>query len=171
MFKESFSEDFVRQYRTIIEDGNLSKERAEQRALLEIKTILQQHSYNLHTFSLPEISISPELRLDDNSIRIEEYRLEAEILCQKLNAAQRAAFDEIMSTTGSKCFFLDGPGGSGKTFLYNAIIKTIKGSGKDVLAFATTGIASLLLEGGRTVHSGLKLPLDVNESSVAGIKP
>ena len=170
-FKESFSEDFVRQYQTIIEDENLAKERAEQRALLEIKTILQQHSYNLHTFSLPEISISPELLLDDNSIRIEEYRLEAELLCQKLNAAQRAAFDEIMNPTGSKCFFLDGPGGSGKTFLYNAIIKTIKGSGKDVLAFATTGIASLLLEGGRTVHSGLKLPLDVNESSVAGIKP
>ena len=54
--------------------------------------------------------------------------------------------------------FPDGPGGTGKTFLYNTLIN----SGKSVISVASTGIASLLLIDGRTYHSQFKIypPID-----------
>jgi primosomal protein N' len=49
---------------------------------------------------------------------------EAEERKEKFNAEQQAAFDQIMAAVESKsgqCFFLHGPGGTGKTFLYNTL--------------------------------------------------
>ena len=45
-----------------------------------------------------------------------------------------------------------------------------RGKGKCVKAFATTGIAADLLTGGRTAHSGFKIPLSANETSVSNMK-
>ncbi len=42
-------------------------------------------------------------------------------------------------------FFIDGPGGSGKTYLYNTILAILRKSGKKALAVASSGIASGLL--------------------------
>ncbi len=42
---------------------------------------------------------------------------------------------------------------------------------KDIaLTMASTGIASLLLDGGNTAHTTLKLPLQVNSDSMCNIK-
>jgi hypothetical protein len=64
-------------------------------------------------------------------------------------------------------FFLDGPGGTGKTFLYNTIINVLQGQGKSVISVASTGIASLLLIDGRTYHSQFKIypPIDDKSNS------
>jgi primosomal protein N' len=46
-----------------------------------------------------------------------------------LNEEQRAAYDEIMSAINTKhgrLFFIDGPGGMGKTYLYKALLATIR---------------------------------------------
>ena len=56
--------------------------------------------------------------------------------------------------------FVDAPGGCGKTFCMNTIADYYRGQGKAVLSVATTGIAALQLKGGRTVHTGLKVPVD-----------
>ena len=66
----------------------------------------------------------------------------------------------------NKGFFVDGPGGTGKTFLYNTLLAKIRSRGEIALAMASSGIAALLLEGGRTVHSRLKVPITLNELSV-----
>ncbi|KAF0768422.1 ATP-dependent DNA helicase [Aphis craccivora] len=58
-------------------------------------------------------------------------------------------------------FFLDAPGGTGKTFLMNLLLAQIRCSGKVALAVASSGIAATLLIGGRTAHSTFKLPLNV----------
>ncbi|MGL4850985.1 MAG: hypothetical protein ACRC28_19020, partial [Clostridium sp.] len=42
---------------------------------------------------------------------------------------------------------------------------------KSTFKMATTGIAADLLENGRTVHSGFKLPVPLNESSVSRLQP
>ena len=81
----------------------------------------------------------------------------------KNNCFQDKAFNRVMAALKDKnkkqrCFFLDGPAGSGKTYLYNALIRHVKYSGFKVLAHATTGIASDLLIDGMTMHSGFKLP-------------
>ena len=68
------------------------------------------------------------------------------------------------------CFFIDGPGGSGKSYLLNGLIKNMKVEGYKVLPHATTGIAADLLEGGRTVHSRFKIPLHVDKETVLDIK-
>ena len=69
----------------------------------------------------------------------------------------------------NKAFFVDDPGGTGKTFLYNTLLAKIRSRSEIALAMASSGIAALLLEGGRTVHSRLKVPITLNELSVCNI--
>ncbi|GFT86610.1 ATP-dependent DNA helicase pif1 [Trichonephila clavipes] len=58
-------------------------------------------------------------------------------------------------------FFLDAPGGTGKTFLIRLIMATVRSKNDIALALASSGIAATLLPGGRTAHSALKLPLNI----------
>jgi ATP-dependent DNA helicase PIF1 len=66
-------------------------------------------------------------------------------------------------------FFLNGPGGTGTTFVYQAISHAIRGQGKIVLCVASSGIASILLPGGHTSHSCFNIPLDVDDTSHCSI--
>merc|ERR1712016_48868 len=59
-------------------------------------------------------------------------------------------------------FFLDAPGGTGKTFVTNLLLAKVRQEGKIALAVASSGIAAHLLPGGRTAHSMFKLPLDLS---------
>lgn len=65
-------------------------------------------------------------------------------------------------------FFIDGPGGSGKTDLIQIIIDVIERQGKKVL-FVASGIASLCLRKGKTAHSAFKILLKVTRT--ANISP
>ena len=71
----------------------------------------------------------------------------------------------------SKIFFIDGPGGRGKTFVYNYIVKAVIGRGLSVATCAWTGIAAALLYNGKTVHSLFKLPVPVLDNCSCKIKP
>jgi len=89
-----------------------------------------------------------------------------------LNPGQHSAFDAIcnaVTTQSGKTFFLHGPGGTGKTYVYNTLCHSLRGQGKIVLCVASSGIASLLLIGGRTSHSTLKIPIEIHESSTCAI--
>ncbi len=46
------------------------------------------------------------------------------------------------------CFFVDGLGGAGKTFLYNTLLSSVRANNRIALAVASSGIAAFLLEGG-----------------------
>nr|GEU79291.1 retrovirus-related Pol polyprotein from transposon TNT 1-94 [Tanacetum cinerariifolium] len=61
--------------------------------------------------------------------------------------------------------FTDWPGGTRKTFLYKTIISRLRSERKIVLAVASSGIASLLLPAGRTVHSRFVIPLELLETA------
>ena len=58
-------------------------------------------------------------------------------------------------------YFLDAPGGTGKTFLINLLLAKVRFDKKNALAVASSGIAATHLEGGRTAHSTLKLPMEI----------
>jgi hypothetical protein len=58
-----------------------------------------------------------------------------------------------------KTFFVDGLGGSGKTFLYWCLLSRVRSTGDITLSMASFGIAALLLEGGCTAHSRFKIPI------------
>ena len=82
----------------------------------------------------------------------------------KLVPEQRIAYDRIMHAITSQSgglYFLDAPGGTGKTFLISLILATIRSRKNIALAIASSGIAATLLDGGRTAHSALKLPLNM----------
>ena len=90
-----------------------------------------------------------------------------------LNQGQRHAYWRVLHAiqhNEGSAFFLDGPGGSRKTFLYNALLSRIRSENKIALACASSGIAVLLLSNGRTTHSCLKIPIDLNNVSTCNIK-
>jgi hypothetical protein len=66
--------------------------------------------------------------------------------------------------------FVDGYGGTGKTYLWKAITTKLRSQGKIVLAVASCGIAALLLQGGRTSHSRFHIPPVLTEESTCDIK-
>ena len=69
-----------------------------------------------------------------------------------------------------ECFFVYGHGGTGKTYLYRTILSGIRSKGKISLAVTSSGIATLLLPGGRTAHSRFHIPINVNDDSTCDIK-
>lgn len=82
----------------------------------------------------------------------------------KLLPEQREVYDTILQATASHIgglHFIDAPGGTGKTFLIPLILAIIRSRNEIALAIASSGIAAALLDGGRTAHSALKLPLDL----------
>jgi hypothetical protein len=56
------------------------------------------------------------------------------------------------------------------TFLYQTLLSFVIGKNKIALRFATTGFAATLLKGGRTVHSGFKLPVPILDNSVSSMR-
>uniref|UniRef100_A0A8C5MTH3 ATP-dependent DNA helicase n=1 Tax=Leptobrachium leishanense TaxID=445787 RepID=A0A8C5MTH3_9ANUR len=92
-----------------------------------------------------------------------------------LNDLQRETFEDILSATQNdtlpqRCYFFDGPGGSGKTYLYQTLLHSFRGNKEVALAVASTGIAANLLEGGRTYHSQVKLPVPLLDTSTSSMR-
>lgn len=136
--------------------------------------LLEDRSSTLDNFGLPN-PVFQWQPLDRNRlIAAEQYNRESQSVeaterYNALNSDQRAIFTEIyhqmVANPLNAQFFLQGPAGTGKTTLYKAIASHLRGMGKIVLCVASSGIASILLPGGRTSHSRFKIPLDVDETT------
>ncbi|KAB2597059.1 hypothetical protein D8674_036555 [Pyrus ussuriensis x Pyrus communis] len=106
---------------------------------------------------------------DEISICIPQQDLDA---IERLNDDQKSAFNIIMGAvqrSDNATFFVDGPGGTGKTYLYRALLASLRRLGHIVLATASSGIAATILPGGRTAHSKFKIPLSLDASSMCSI--
>ena len=69
-----------------------------------------------------------------------------------------------------RIFFVDGPGGTSKTYLFNTFLKTVRSlSNGNALAVASSGTAALLLDGGGTAHFMLQIPLETFSTTLCGI--
>jgi len=85
-----------------------------------------------------------------------------------LTDEQRCVHDKIMESVGSEddgFFFLYGYGGTGKTFIWKILSAAVRLKELIVLNDASCGIVALLLPGGRTAHSTLTVPIEINEAS------
>ncbi|KAG0580812.1 hypothetical protein KC19_4G201500 [Ceratodon purpureus] len=71
----------------------------------------------------------------------------------QLNEDQRYCYDAILR----------------KTFLYNIVTANVRSRGKIIICVASSGIAALLLHGGRPAHSTFKIPFEVDEYSMCTI--
>lgn len=111
--------------------------------------------------------ILEELSYDKSELAIQSARMSS-----ALNADQKTIYQLVIQSIYNRrsfSYFVSGHGGTGKTFLWNAILATLRSQDHIVLAVASCGVASLLLPGGRTAHSRFKIPLDINENSLCGI--
>ncbi|XP_076906036.1 uncharacterized protein LOC143561987 [Bidens hawaiensis] len=111
--------------------------------------------------------ISQELSYD-----IPTLQNEVRCLSSQLTAEQRLIYDDIIREIDGDnggVFFVYGYGGTGKTFLWKTLSASIRSKGEIVLNVASSGIASLLLPGGRTAHSRFGIPINLTEVSSCGI--
>lgn len=86
---------------------------------------------------------------------------------KKLNDEQLIVYESIMQHINNKkggIFFLDAPGGTGKTFMLKLILAEVRSREEIAIATASTGIAATLLDGGRTMHSFFKLPFNLTKT-------
>jgi RecG-like helicase len=99
---------------------------------------------------------------------------EHDALMSTMTAEQRRIYDKIMSRVDRKrpgFFFLYGYGGTGKTFIWRALSAALRSRGEIVLTVASSGIAALLIPGGRTAHSRFGIPINIDEYSTCEIGP
>ncbi|XP_051223656.1 uncharacterized protein [Lolium perenne] len=103
--------------------------------------------------------------MEETTIEVAE---EDKSLESSLNPEQRIAYEEILAAVDGGeggIFFVDGPGGTGKTFLYRALLARVRLERKIAVATATSGVAASIMPGGRTAHSRFKIPLNIEEGT------
>ncbi len=136
-FKDHMSEDilFASEEKTFTEE-------IYNEALLEISDLVTMQNTTLEHFGIktPQRSrrykICNEVRQELN-YDVEQYEQMNETNIASMNAEQKNVYDEIVNSvygdddTTNKLFFLDAPGGTGKTFLCNTLLALIR-SKKDV---------------------------------------
>ncbi|CAI9278153.1 unnamed protein product [Lactuca saligna] len=125
------SEDYRRQYGSI--------KRVQNMVLTDIMVFLQPMGDDINEFDIPKI--------DQN------VDLEFGVFYEKF------AYDEIMRHVDNDIlgvFFIDGPGGTGKTFLYKALLVNIHSCGHIALATASAGVVANNMSGGEQLTLALK---------------
>ena len=181
---ESLCEDFLHRHRQALRDDTAQmNDLILNQCLCDIEAnVLMMGGKSLSHYGLP----NPE-RVAANHLAREyaqhvsyDRDQQAELADDQqtlLTDDQRIVFDSCKASvekkdSGGCMVFLDSPGGTGKTFVINLILATIRAAGKIVLATASSGIAATLLAGGRTLHSTFKIPLNthIDNTAMCGIK-
>ncbi|XP_071688619.1 uncharacterized protein [Rutidosis leptorrhynchoides] len=85
------------------------------------------------------------------------------------NVLYNTIVDAVYKDNGG-LFFVYGYGGTGKMFVWKTLAAAIRSRGDIVINVALSGIAALLLTGGRTTHSRFAIPINVLEDSFCSIK-
>ena len=175
------TEDILNRQRRILQFQELilSDDQLRNYGLYEIEQILQQYGRSLRDYpQMPQpnmdlIQNGNRLIQEEMSYDVSSLKREHEILISGLNNEQRIIYNSIMEAVATErggMFFVYGHGGTGKTYLYRTILSGIRSKGKIALAVASSGIAALLLPGGRTAHSRFHIPINVNDDSTCDIK-
>jgi PIF1-like helicase/Helicase len=91
-----------------------------------------------------------------------------------MNTDQKVIFDEVMAAVNgrstSKLFFVDAPGGTGKTFTFNTILAAVRSLRKVAISVASSAIAAQLLVGGSTAHKRFSIPIHLTATSLCPIR-
>lgn len=110
----------------------------------------------------------------DRSVEDDRIKSEKMVMTQipLLNEEQRSIFSLIRDeyNNGQQSLkYIDGPGGTGKTFLLNTILHYFNSRGIDFVAVASSGVAAQLLLRGTTAHSGFGIPLSLTSDSMCNL--
>ncbi|KAM3201207.1 hypothetical protein P3L10_033570 [Capsicum annuum] len=171
MLWDTYYDDMSEDFKRIHENSPTAQ---LQCTLKSINHFLESMGKRIENYDIPKI----EQRLEDGIIlECREIREEKSIVVSpedldaqiKLNPEQEQAFRIILErieSGQSGLFFVDGPGGTRKTFLYHALLANIRSRGMIALATITSGVAATLLSGGRTAYSRFEIPLQTTDATV-----
>ena len=163
--KQSMIADFLKS-----EHGN--EEKAEERVLTKINARLEYENKNLDFFGLPKlqkVSNVPALIKEEMSYDIVDLEEKTLGNISKMNAEQLTLYNNIMSSVRKeegRIFCVCAAGGTGKSFVNNTCLFTVRSEGKVAIATALSALAATLLQNGATLHSKAKLPIPINQASV-----
>lgn len=175
-FKVSLCDDIHHHLQRHFNIPEPTEEQVFDYGLFRLDLLLQQSNRSLKEFHGMPLSHLPWAVAQDNHLIAEQLDFDPNAMShqsglalQSMNAGQRAAYDAILSSVTNsqgRLFFLHGPAGTGKTFTYKALCYALRAQSKIVLCVASSGIAALLLPGGRTSHSRFKIPLEIDSQSI-----
>lgn len=165
-FKLNLGDDFKRK------NPKITTEQLDHAILNDIQLVLLESNKDLTDYNLPEpsnkigYSFSGHCKFSTSELENFDQQFERLTTEQKVvySAVERQLVARQQGTSSNdNLIYIDAPGGTGKTFLLNVIIKGMTKKGFKVLAVAHTGVAAILLENGRTAHSMFRLPLNICE--------
>jgi len=145
-----------------------------------LSVFLHRAGKTLADYHLPTPSVDfsdlngvPRIVAEEQNYDIAELNERWEQGYLQANPEQKEILDQVVSAVrpdgNGGLFFIDGPGGTGKTFVENLILAKVRSSGGVALSVASSGIAAILLDGGRTSHSRFKIPIDIDSESLCPI--
>ncbi|KAH1060573.1 hypothetical protein GYH30_004170 [Glycine max] len=137
-----------------------------QRSLKDYPTMPYPQDINLISYLQNNLVLS---ELDYNH---DVTRSKFEHLFASMTDEQKTIYDRIIQAINNNeggMFFLYGFGGTGKTFMWRTLASSLRAENQIVIIVASSGIASLLLPGGRTAHSRFKIPVPIFEDSTCNI--
>ncbi|KAK6021322.1 hypothetical protein OSTOST_13005 [Ostertagia ostertagi] len=173
---------FRNHYDAMAEDQRDMPEGQRQfRVIADLDRLLEPFNMRMSTWINLDEFYSEGFDPNDDGAQDEFSHTERETdfaqLIDTLNVDQRAVFERVAAavrlgaTSEERVFFLDGPGGTGKTYVYNVLLRSLRSEGFQCMAMASSGIAACLLQDGRTAHSTLAIPLELNETSTCHFGP
>ncbi|GKD72213.1 ATP-dependent DNA helicase PIF1-like protein [Tanacetum coccineum] len=158
---ETLSEDILHKKRKLFKylDLHLTEEHIKNYCALEIETLLNRNGRSLTDFQdLPQRNPTLLTNMDNQLIREAlDFDIKKSKLHSLLNPKQRAIYEEVIDSIDNQkhqFYFVYGPGGTWKTFLYKTIIARLRSKRKIVLAVASSGLRQDI-DG----HIGIKKPI------------
>ena len=157
-------------------------EDCRQAALRHIDQVLRQQGKSLADFpDLPAPPPEPEVDAVLRELQLWDVAELRQRVAEEeplLYPAQRLIRDAVMRAVRApsvrapihRLFFIDAPGGYGKTFALNHLLALVRSLGLVAVGAASAGVAGLLLDGGSTAHSRFGIPAkDLDSTSVSSI--
>ncbi|OMO54933.1 DNA helicase PIF1, ATP-dependent [Corchorus olitorius] len=175
------SNDIEYKFRKVMKNPHLTLSTTDLRdnVLMLVDDILCRFGTSLADKNLPvpqtirAVFNKDKLVLEEMSYDRAELEASHSTSTYLLNPQQRSIYDMVLASverSDGQIFFVHGHGGTGKTFLWKTILVAVRLRGCIALAVASSGIASLLLPGGRTAHSCFKIPIKVYQWATCEIR-
>lgn len=179
-FARFFTEDVERALASLEYKGEVTEDLREAYGFFKLNSSLQNMGKGIKdvgfTSSLTERMLNVaelgSIPVGRDEILIERSKALFHAMQQTLNEDQRSFVDHVLTTyrqKGQTLSFLDGPGGTGKTYALNTVLHFFEGQGLKPISVSSSGVSALLLSGDTTAHSAFNIPLTIDETSTCDL--
>jgi hypothetical protein len=179
-FRHQICDDLHHKLQTIYPNQQFSQDEIYMYGLYLLDQILRRSNREIGQFAgMPAVTGNWQVDVPENRLLQAQRDYDVDDLAarvthnvQLFNVQQQQVYDAAMDSINhsrGQLLFIQSAGGCGKTFVCNTIAAAVRAQGKIALCVASSGIAALLLEGGRTAHSTFRIPIQLDEASTCSI--